>query len=73
MKGYKEYNVGKYIVREWEDGEKEWWFNGLRHREDGPAWIWEDGTKRWRLEGIDYTEQEWNFEMRKRKLRVLEI
>lgn len=22
---------------EWPDGDKEWWVNGLRHREDGPA------------------------------------
>jgi hypothetical protein len=33
------------------DGNKEWWFNGKRHREDGPAVEWVNGHKEWWLNG----------------------
>jgi hypothetical protein len=33
------------------DGIKEWWLNGKRHREDGPAWENLDGSKLWYLNG----------------------
>ena len=33
------------------DGRKEWWLNGKRHREDGPAVERPDGTKVWYLNG----------------------
>jgi len=33
------------------DGTKEWWLNGKRHREDGPAYEGADGTKEWWLNG----------------------
>ena len=34
-------------VGEW--GDKEWWLNGKRHREDGPAIEWSWGGKTWWL------------------------
>ena len=33
------------------DGTKEWYINGKRHREDGPAIIWADGEMRWWIDG----------------------
>ena len=33
----------------YQDGAKEWWFNGVRHREDGPAIVYPDGAKEWCL------------------------
>jgi len=33
------------------NGTKEWFLNGKRHREDGPAHIERDGTKYWFLNG----------------------
>jgi hypothetical protein len=33
------------------DGEKQWFLNKKRHREDGPAAIWADGGKHWLLNG----------------------
>ena len=30
-------------------GTKEWYLNGQRHREDGPAIEWADGSKEWYL------------------------
>ena len=33
------------------DGSKEWWLNGERHREDGPACEYSDGSKEWWLNG----------------------
>jgi hypothetical protein len=34
-------------VAEMEDGSKLWYFNGLLHREDGPAYEGVDGEKQW--------------------------
>ena len=42
------------------DGDKEWYQNGLLHRLDGPAVEWSDGYKAWYIEGTRYTEQEFN-------------
>jgi len=33
------------------DGYKEWYRDGLRHREDGPAVECADGTEQWWLNG----------------------
>ena len=33
------------------NGDKEWWLNGKRHREDGPAVEWDNGNKEWWLNG----------------------
>jgi len=39
-------------------GDKVWHFNGLLHREEGPAVEYDDGDKRWFLNGVEYTEEE---------------
>ena len=39
----------EYMVRVWADGNKEWFLNDLRHREDGPAFECADGYKEWFL------------------------
>jgi hypothetical protein len=41
----------KYEVTVYADGNKYWDFNGLRHREDGPAVERSDGDKYWYLNG----------------------
>jgi len=38
-------------IIEWEYGSKEWYKNGIWHREDGPAYIRKDGYKEWWLDG----------------------
>jgi hypothetical protein len=40
----------------------EWWVNGVRHREDGPAVHESPGTltKKWFLNGVEYTEDAFN-------------
>ena len=53
------------------DGLKSWWINGKRHREDGPAIEWANGYKEWYLNGREYTEQEYKYEMRSVKLKLL--
>lgn len=35
---------------EWNDGDKEWWLNGARHRENGHAFE-RDGVKEWWVNG----------------------
>jgi hypothetical protein len=56
---------------EFEDGEKWWYINGKRHREDGPAIEYSDGDKRWYLNDIRYTEEEFQQEIIKIKLKRL--
>ena len=46
----------EYQVRVYKDGSKEWWLNGNRHREDGPAIERADGTKSWWLNGNRHRE-----------------
>jgi hypothetical protein len=61
-------------AREFKDGTREWWFNGERHREDGPAFEWSDGSKTWWLNGQMYSEQDWQQEVTKIKLkRILDL
>ena len=48
---YKEYTVKVY-----ENGSKEWFLNGKRHREDGPAYESANGTKHWFLNGTLHRE-----------------
>jgi hypothetical protein len=55
---------------EYSDGTKEWFINGLRHREDGPA-VEYNGGKWWCLNDIEYTEEEFNQELIKIKLKRL--
>jgi len=38
------------------DGSKEWYLNGKRHREDGPAYEEADGSKDWYLNGKRHRE-----------------
>jgi hypothetical protein len=40
-----------YTVKINDDGNKEWYLNGERHRVDGPAIEWADGHKEWWLNG----------------------
>ena len=53
------------------DGTLTWWFNGLRHREDGPAIEWANGTRSWHLEDRELSEEEWLLEMQARALAVV--
>ena len=53
----------KYEVRVYEGGEKSWYLNGERHREDGPAVEWADGSMGWYLNDIEYTEADYKAEM----------
>ena len=39
----------KYEVHVWTTGATFWYFNGQRHREDGPAYESTSGTKEWWL------------------------
>ena len=41
----------EYTVKVDKNGTKEWYLNGKRHREDGPAYISESGNKQWYLNG----------------------
>ena len=47
-KGYE------YIVDK--NGDKSWYLNGNRHREDGPAIEWADGDKSWYINGNRHRE-----------------
>ena len=59
---------------EWADGSKEWWINGKRHREDGPAIEYVSGHKVWWINDIEYSEQEFNdYILRKRLQRIMEL
>ena len=40
-----------YTVKVNDNGDKYWYLNGERHREDGPAIEYHDGTKYWYLNG----------------------
>jgi hypothetical protein len=58
---------------EYKNGTKEWFNNGKLHREDGPA-IDYNSIKQWYLNGIEYSEQEWEQEVAKIKLkRILDL
>lgn len=46
-------------------GDKSWFLNGERHREDGPAIEHANGDKYWYLNGERLTKQEWNAAMSK--------
>ena len=45
----------EYTVKVQED-KTEWYLNGKRHREDGPAIEWSDGDKEWYLNGKRHRE-----------------
>ena len=46
----------EYTVKVYENGTKEWYLNGERHREDGPACEFDDGYKAWFLNGERHRE-----------------
>ena len=56
---------------EYIEGYKAWFVEGLRHREDGPAIIRRSGIKEWYLNDIKYTEEEYENEIIKIKLKRL--
>ena len=41
----------EYTVKVHSNGDKHWYLNGQRHREDGPAVEWSNGFKAWYLNG----------------------
>ena len=49
----------EYTVRVDKTG-TEWYLNGKRHREDGPAREYASGTKVWYLNGKKLSEEEFN-------------
>jgi hypothetical protein len=49
-------------AREFENGHREWWFNGVIHREDGPAFIFSSGRKSWYLNDVRYPTKESYFD-----------
>ena len=55
-------------------GRKYWYLNGKFHREDGPAIEYENGDKFWCINDKEYSEQEFNeFLLKKRLQRILEL
>jgi len=48
----------EYVVKVSDDGTKEWFLNGKRHCEHGPAVEWADGDKEWYLKGEQLTEKD---------------
>ena len=65
----------EYKVKVYNNGEKHWYLDGKRHREDGPAIKYADGSKYWYINGTNYTEQEFNEKMNPtvKELSVSEI
>jgi hypothetical protein len=49
-------NYIKYEVKVYADGNKYWFLNGKRHREDGPAIEMVNGSKSWWLNGKRHRE-----------------
>lgn len=50
----KQYNVEVYA-----DGSEFWYYNGLMHRENGPAVTEETGDKYWYIEGRCMAREDW--------------
>ena len=82
MKSYKnklgEYHRTDGPAVESNSGYKEWCINGLKHRswknfqqEDGPAVEYSGGYKRWYLNGKEYSEDQYQEELIKIKLKRL--
>ena len=44
--------------KEWPDGHKEWYMNGMVHRSDGPAVIFPNGDAWWYYYGVHYASFE---------------
>ena len=56
---------------EYSNGYKSYYIKGKRHREDGPAVEFIDGEKWWYLNDIHYSEEEYQKELIKLKLKRL--
>ena len=56
-----------YTVEVYDSGNRYWYLNGLRHREDGPAIEYVNCDKRWFLNDIECTEAEFNAKMKSTK------
>jgi hypothetical protein len=52
-------------------GNKEWFVDGKRHRDNNPAIITSNGTKHWFIEGEEYTEKEFLYYTRKKKIALI--
>ena len=52
-----------YTVEVYPNGDKQWFLNDKRHREDGPAIEWANGDKWWYLNGDGYTEAQFKAKM----------
>jgi hypothetical protein len=64
----------QYQVRVYSNGDKYWYLNGRRHRDDGPAVESSEGDKYWYLNGKQLTEGEFNRRMNPvRELTVEQI
>jgi hypothetical protein len=55
------------------NGIKEYFINGYRSREDGPAVEYSDREKRWYLNGKLLTEEDWKIEVEKLKKYRLDL
>ena len=49
-----------YTLDVYDNGDKYWYLNDQRHREDGPAIEYADGRKYWYLNGKELSEAEFN-------------
>jgi hypothetical protein len=58
---------------EFANGDKWWYLNDKRHREDGPAVEYASGTKSWYINGKELTEAEFNARTKSCNGKVVEI
>ena len=63
----------EYKVKVWPNGNKQWFLNNKRHREDGPAIEWANGGKAWWLNGKALTEKEHQEQTQACTNKVIEI
>lgn len=55
--------IGDYLKSQF------WFLNGQLHREDGPAIEWSDGHVDWYLNGEKMSEKEFNYQIKKNKVK----
>lgn len=55
-----------------DNGDREWYVNGVRHRADGPAIDYANGHQAWYLDGKRLSEDEFNGHLRREKKKQLE-
>ena len=64
----------EYTVKVYDNGNRWWFLNDKRHREDGPAVEYASGARRWYLNDEEYTEEEFIKKTTKvKELTVAEI